>query len=1009
MWQNHMDYADDACMNLFTLQQVAKMEAAVENAPDRNTLLSSNGCQPVVATPNDAGITTILTPTNGSVSCATSLIPLVTLRNFGTSPLTLVTINLVLNGTPQPAQSWTGSLLPGTTTNISLEGINLNAGNNTLSISTSLPNGAADGDTMNDGASSVTMVATSANLPLSQGFEDPAFPPAGWFRLNPNNDFTWQRVTPGKTGAYSLFINNYDVDGTNNIDDFRSVPLSTTGVSTLFINFDVAHKFYGSTGVYWDTLSVLVSNDCGATYQTVYKKYGPALATAGSTSAAYTSPTTAEWRQESIPVSGAILSGSDLTVVFRNTSRFGNNIFIDNINIQKQSQRDLKLVSINIPAATACSKQITPRLTVVNTGAETITSFRAGYNLDNGTVIDQLFSQTLNPGDSAIISLPQSLTSSGNRMITAFTADPVSANGIGDIQRNNDTVSKAFTVVDLQNPTVKEGFELSFPPSGWSVLNPNGDVTWVRTKPGNNSMYAAFIDNFTHIAPNQTDDIKTPYLNVTGADSLIMSFDLAHKNYPDAANSDTLTILVSADCGNTYTEVYKKSGAALATAGPSSANYTSPASADWRKERISVSNALLMNGSVNVLVRNTNRFGNNIFIDNMNIDPLYHRDARMVMISDPASVLCNGSITPAVTIRNTGMENITGLKISYRIDNGPLQTNSLTGLNLPRDASVSISLPPANVSGTGAHSISIFSWEPVSVSGSGDQFTYNDTLTKTFSLAGTINAPMAETFNDISFAPANWSVVNPDAGITWNQFSTGNGNVGSAYINTFNYPVMGQKDDLASPNINFSGVDSVTLSFDLAAANYSNSGSGGSALDTLEVLVSKDCGNSFTSVYKKWGANLQTITDPNYNPTNEFFPAGLQSWRKETIDLTGFGGQGPLMLFFRTTSNWENNLFIDNVNLSTRVLPDRIKRDGYLILPSPFRNSFGVWHVETPVSLKYIRVYNAMGQLVLTKTYSGNALKMEMVDMNGKAAGVYVVQLGYSDESRNVSERVVKY
>jgi hypothetical protein len=34
---------------------------------------------------------------------------------------------------------------------------------------------------------------------------------------------------------------------------------------------------------------------------------------------------------------------------------------------------------------------------------------------------------------------------------------------------------------------------------------------------------------------------------------------------------------------------------------------------------------------------------------------------------------------------------------------------------------------------------------------------------------------------------------------------------------------------------------------------------------------------------------------------------------------------------------------------------------------------------------------------------------MEMVDMNGKAAGVYVVQLGYSDESRNVSERVVKY
>lgn len=43
--QNYMDYTDDPCMNLFTLNQSTRMNAAITGA--RNSLLTSDGCVPV--------------------------------------------------------------------------------------------------------------------------------------------------------------------------------------------------------------------------------------------------------------------------------------------------------------------------------------------------------------------------------------------------------------------------------------------------------------------------------------------------------------------------------------------------------------------------------------------------------------------------------------------------------------------------------------------------------------------------------------------------------------------------------------------------------------------------------------------------------------------------------------------------------------------------------------------------------------------------------------------------
>jgi len=122
------------------------------------------------------------------------------------------------------------------------------------------------------------------------------------------------------------------------------------------------------------------------------------------------------------------------------------------------------------------------------------------------------------------------------------------------------------------------------------------------------------------------------------------------------------------------------------------------------------------------------------------------------------------------------------------------------------------------------------------------------------------------------------------------------------------------------------------------------------------------------------------------------------------------GAAEPLFqVSFRFSGNMENNLYLDDVNLRTQILPAKLKNDGYLILPNPFRSTFGVWHYQVPTTLRYINVYNSAGQLVYSKQFQNGGEKYFQIDLGGRAAGTYTVNLGYDDSNRNVNVQVVKF
>jgi len=275
-------------------------------------------------------------------------------------------------------------------------------------------------------------------------------------------------------------------------------------------------------------------------------------------------------------------------------------------------------------------------------------------------------------------------------------------------------------------------------------------------------------------------------------------------------------------------------------------------------------------------------------------------------------------------------------------------------------------------------------------------------------VASTVSAPLVETFEG-SFIPAGWAISNPDGATTWQKAGPGYNSASSAYMRNFGYLANKQRDQLFTPVMNFTGVDSVKLSFDLSAATKDYAGSTTIPMDTLEVLITKDCGNTYTSVYKKWGLALQTLFDPSTPIPNEYIPNAYYLWRKETIDLTSYAPNGPLQLVFRNTTNNQNNVFIDNVNFSTRTLPAKLRADGFIITPNPFTEQFNIWYVQAPADLRYVTVHNSAGQLIWNKVFSsGSTTNVINVDLTGKSAGIYILNLGYGDKSKDTQIRILK-
>jgi hypothetical protein len=374
------------------------------------------------------------------------------------------------------------------------------------------------------------------------------------------------------------------------------------------------------------------------------------------------------------------------------------------------------------------------------------------------------------------------------------------------------------------------------------------------------------------------------------------------------------------------------------------------------------------------------------------------RDAALQRIITPVGKLCIDQIAPMVTIKNQGSKPLTAVDISYAVDQGPTHVFSWTGTLSSLDT-LELTLP-ASVVGTGHHTLTAYA---TSVDGQTDEQRANDTARGTFYLDPVATLPLEQGFEADSFPPPGWTIHNPDANITWERTAVAaHGGQYSVRMRNLDYAQNGPIDDLIAPVVDINA-DSAFLFFYVAAAVQSNPAGNNRYWDTLQVLVSYDCGQTGTSVYKKWGSQLITDSIP---VLTEFIPQATQ-WRRDSINLTPYLHQGQFQVIFRNTTNFENNIYLDDIDLITRETNPLLKEEKVLVVPNPTSGSLQVQFLNYPDGLKAVLIYNSLGQLVQKKTAADvNAENRIEFNLANAPNGIYFVKVLYADH--RLVKKIVK-
>jgi len=361
-------------------------------------------------------------------------------------------------------------------------------------------------------------------------------------------------------------------------------------------------------------------------------------------------------------------------------------------------------------------------------------------------------------------------------------------------------------------------------------------------------------------------------------------------------------------------------------------------------------------------------------------------DAGIVTIFNPTGITCNTSFTPSVKLHNYGSVALTSCTINYRVDANSNQTYNWTG-SLSPSVATTITLPPMTAT-VGTHTFTSFSSNPNS---STDSDASNDQNSVSFTLAGSAqNTPIVESMESAIFPPTGWTITNPDNLITWSRTTAAaSSGTASMYMNNFTYNVNGRVDEITSPPLNLASATSAQLTFDLAYQLVTNPNSSPSYSDTLKVLISTNCGTTWVNAYERSGAAL-TTTNPTFSSA-EFVPNSSQ-WRMETVNFTPYLPVSSMLVKFRHTCNYENNMYLDNINISSVVGLNEIDiSNNVSVYPNPSSGQINVFvNGQTSGNID-VKIINMLGEVVAEN--SDNAQRKFSFDLSGQSNGMYFVKV----------------
>ena len=368
------------------------------------------------------------------------------------------------------------------------------------------------------------------------------------------------------------------------------------------------------------------------------------------------------------------------------------------------------------------------------------------------------------------------------------------------------------------------------------------------------------------------------------------------------------------------------------------------------------------------------------------------------------SGLCNNQFIPKMDIINNSRSPITGIDVTYYINNTPTTVN-LASQTIDSGITFTHAFNPVTlVSG----SSEVYYEVTLSDETKTDLSALNNSSCKEFiyimpSVA--FGTSLTEEFERISYGNDNMRNtihLNPDDirayvvnrsisdGVSWHI--GGYGKSTKSFMWDFYSISAGKSSSIIWEKLDFTnGLHQ--MNFDVAYAQYSNEN------DKIEVQVSTNCGETWTTVFNQAGSVLATHSPVGNNV--RFYPSeGESDWASKSINLSPYNGRSEVMIKITGTSDWGNSAYIDNINISEITgINQQITENSISIYPNPTNSISTISFNLTENTEVKIQVYNTLGRLVFSMDEKMMNIGQQELIFNASELpdGIYYIKLLIAD------------
>ena len=276
----------------------------------------------------------------------------------------------------------------------------------------------------------------------------------------------------------------------------------------------------------------------------------------------------------------------------------------------------------------------------------------------------------------------------------------------------------------------------------------------------------------------------------------------------------------------------------------------------------------------------------------------------------------------------------------------------------------------------------------------------SDTIIKTGAVSVHGNAVFTPNYSDdfetAGTFPGDGYIINEDAGNTW-QRATNAGYSGTASIkmNNFSGNIRSQMDEWVLPSFSTMNYSLPQFTYKLAYAQRDVT-----KTERLEVYVSTTCGKFWNLRKTLSGAALATTA----STTGSFIPTSLSQWRSESVNILAYGNRANFRVKFVFTSAADNNLYIDDINLTaTPVGIDKVNAVAlnFDVYPNPASDVYHLVLETMHPAITEMKILDVLGREVKTVVNEFLVPGLYEFSMNANefSKGIYFIRLAAGEIS----------